>query len=493
MNNLDGWIINNVREARAGGRLEQGIPFTVWQRQWEVCDLTANRTGAKILAENIFKLSQKNNYYNADSCFYRAAVLANGSEYKQALNLALEGLNVARAGGDLQKVAQLLAQCGKCCYQMGDFAGSLGYWQNIYQISLTTGDQDLKTASLNSLGLIYWKTGKYEEALGVLNKTEETCRHQQNLRSSALAMQSIGNVLLGLDRTEPALEVYTKSQAIAKKIGDLGLQSALLNNIGSIYYRQGHQSQAREAYEQGLKIDRMLGNLSGQAKKLNNLGVLLATLGKKQLALEYTIKALDIDLSTGNLDGQMAKMGNISSMWQDLGDVEKAMMYINRGIELSEKVGNQAFLGQFLGLKVLLDLRRGHPEEAIRSGEAALEINRRIGNRSYQVRALLSLHEVYLSLGKLKTAMDCSGQALDIIKDADLFEVEKEAVYFAHYQSLMANGRSGESLVYLESAYREILHQSEGIEDQEGREYFLHGEPLHRQIIDEWEMAGTKK
>ena len=493
MSNLGGWIINNVKDPRAGGGLAAAIPFAVWQRQWEICDLTANRAGAKKLAENISELSRKNDHYAADSCFYRAAVLANSSEYKQALNVALEGLNTVRAGGDPQKVAQLLIQCGKCSYQLGDFTGALECWQNIYNISLSTEKQDLQTAALNSIGLIYWKTSKYEEALEVLNKAEESCRQQQNLRSSALAMQSIGNVLLGLDRTEQALEIYTRSQELAKRIGDLSLQSALLNNIGSIYFRQGHLSQAMAAYEQGLKIDRMLGNLTGQAKKLNNLGILLSTLGKKQAALDYTLKALEMDTSTGNLDGQMAKMGNISSMWQDLGDTEKALTYINRGIELSEKVGNQAFLGQFLGLKALLDLRMGHPEEAISSGEAALEINRRIGNRSYQVRALLSLHEVYLSLGKPKAALDCSGQALELIKDADLFEVEKEAIYFAHYQSLIANGRSGESLSFLESAYREVLQQAEGIEDQEGREYFLHGEPLHRQIIGEWEGTGIKK
>jgi tetratricopeptide (TPR) repeat protein len=493
MNKIGRWIIDNLKGVQAVGDLAAAIPFAIWQRQWEICDLTANRTEAKKLAENISKLSQKNNHYAADSCFYRAAVLANSSEYKQALNVAMEGLNTARAGGDIQKVAQLLIQCGKCSYQLGDFTSALERWQNIYDISLSSGKQDIQTTALNSIGLIYWKTSKYEKALEVLNKAEESCRHQQNLRSSALTLQSIGNVLLGLDRTEQALEVYTRSQALAKRTGDLSLQSALLNNIGSIYFRQGHLSQAMAAYEQGLKIDRMLGNLTGQAKKLNNLGILLSTLGKKQAALDYTLKALEMDTSTGNLDGQMAKMGNISSMWQDLGDTEKAIMYIHRGIELSEKVGNQAFLGQFLGLKVLLDLRRGHPEEAIRSGEAALEINRRIGNRSYQVRALLSLHEVYLSLGKPKIAMDCSGQALDLIKDADLFEVEKEAVYFAHCQSLIANGRTGESLSFLESAYREVLQQAEGIEDQEGREYYLHGEPLHRQIIKKWEGTRIKK
>jgi tetratricopeptide (TPR) repeat protein len=458
----------------------------IWRRQWEICDLTAARSCAKSLAKKFSELAQRNQNYATDACYYLSAVSANGSEFKEALSLAREGLAIARSAGDPQKKAQLLAQCGKCCYQMGDFSGSLAHWQNISEMAPSPGLSDIQATALNSIGLIYWKTGKYEEALEVLNKAEESCRHQQNLRSSALAMQSIGNVLLGLDRREQALEYYLRSQDLAQKIGDLSLNSVLLNNIGSIFFRKGHLSKAMEAYEKGLKLDRMLGNLTGQAKKLNNLGILLSTLGKKQAALDYTLKALEMDTSTGNLDGQMAKMGNISSMWQDLGDTEKAMKYIQRGIELSVKVGNQAFLGQFLGLKVLLDLRMGHPEEAIRSGEAALEINRRIGNRSYQVRALLSLQEVYLSLAKPKTAMDCSGQALNLIKNADLFEVEKEAVYFAHYQSLVANGRAGESLGFLESAYREVMHQAEGIEDPEGKEYYLHGDPLHRQILEEW-------
>lgn len=470
-----------------------GIRFEIWRRQWEIYDLTANRAYAEKISEYIADLSQKNSYYTAEACYYRAAVLVNRSEFKEALAQAMEGLEIARAGNDSRKNAQLLAQCGKCCYQLGDFAGSLGHWQRIVEMASATGMSDIQATALNSIGLIYWKTSRYEEALEVLKKAGEAYQHQHDLRSSALTLQSIGNVLLGLDRTEQALEVYNRSQALAQKTGDLSLQSALLNNIGSIFFRQGYLSQARETYEQGLKIDRILGNLTGQAKKLNNLGILLATLGKNQLALEYTIKALEIDTSTGNLDGQMAKMGNISSLWLEMGDTEKAIIYIDQGIKLSQKLGSQAFLGQFLGAKVKIELKIGHPEEAIRFGEEALKINRQIGNRSYQVSALINMQEVYLSLGKPKTALECTNQALELVKDTDLFDIEKESIYFAHYQSLIANGRYGESATFLELAYREILRQAEGIEDREGREYFLHGEPQHRQIIEQWERTGAKK
>jgi tetratricopeptide (TPR) repeat protein len=470
-----------------------GIRFEIWSRQWEICDLIAARGCAISLAEKFTDLARRDKNYTADAYYYRSAVSVNKSEFKEALDLAREGLKIAQAGDDPRKEAQLLVQCGKCCYQLGDFAGSLAHWQNIDEMATLRGMADIQALAFSSIGMIYWKTGRYQEALDVLSKAERSYHDQRNLRYSALTLQSIGNVLLGLDRTEQALEVYTRSRGLAQQIGDLILQSALLNNIGSIRLRQGHLSQAKEAYEQGLKIDRMLGNRSGQAKKLNNLGILLSTLGKQQMALEYTLKALEIDTSTGNLDGQMAKMGNISSMWQDLGDNEKALQYINQGIELSQKVGNQAFLGQFLGLKVNIDLRMGRPEEAIRAGEAALEINRRIGNRSYQVRALIYLHEVYLSLKQPQTALQCSTQALELATEADLFEAETEDVYFAHYRSLNANGRPGESLSFLESAYREVMRRAGGIEDPEGREYFLHGDPLHRRIIQEWEKNGSNK
>lgn len=465
----------------------------IWRRQWEICDLTAARSCAKALAKNFSELAQRNQNYAADACYYLSAVSANGSEFKEALNLALEGLAIARAADDPLKKAQLLAQCGKCCYQMGDFSGSLAHWQNISGMAPSPGLSDIQATALNSIGMIYWKTGRLQEALEILARAEKSFFDQQNLRYSALALQSIGNVLLGLDRREQALEYYVRSQDLAKKIGDLSLNSALLNNIGSIYFRQGHLSRAREAYEKGLKIDRMLGNLSGQAKKLNNLGIMLGTLGKPQMALEYVGKALELDTSTGNLDGQMAKMGNISSLWQDLGDTQKALDYINRGIELSQKIGSQAFLGQFLGLKVKIENELGFPEAAISSGEKALAVSRQIGNLSNQVRALINLHEVHLSLGRAESAWKCSSQALDLLKGESLFEAEEESIYFAHYQSLNAVGRAGESLSFLESAYREVMRQAEGIEDSEGKEYYLRGDPLHRQILEEWGQQALLK
>jgi hypothetical protein len=33
MSTIGGWIIDNVKDARAGGRLAAGIPFAIWQRR----------------------------------------------------------------------------------------------------------------------------------------------------------------------------------------------------------------------------------------------------------------------------------------------------------------------------------------------------------------------------------------------------------------------------------------------------------------------------
>jgi len=484
MNNLVGWAINNAKSARTEGGLAAAIPFAIWQRQWEVCDLTGNRSLPERIVSLMSSLAERNPEYRTEYLYMDSARLFKQGKFQEALEKSYQALDLSEEASG--QAARVHGQIGSCYYQLGNFTAALEHLLGAEGIYSLQGQETKSADILNKISLAFWKKGDYDKALETLERAEAIHRRHDDRRALSVVMHTIGNVLLGRDQTRQAEQYYLKSLEITRAIGNKPLETALLNNLAGVEFRRGSYRKAIELFQQGLALDLLLGNIAGRAKKLNNLGALLATIGKPALALEHILSALELDRQTGNIDGQMAKLGNISSLLLDMGRLKESYEYIEQGVEKARNIGSKAYLSQFLGLRVTLLHRLGDTQLALKDGIEAIEISSAIGNRSNWVRALINMGDVYLDNGNLEKAMECSAQALSIYDQGSLFEIEPEEVYFSRFRALQAAGRVDEGLPYLDKAYRNIIGKAREITDDEGRKYFLEQEPMHRQIIEEW-------
>ncbi|MBI4726036.1 tetratricopeptide repeat protein [candidate division TA06 bacterium] len=493
MNKITGWIINNVKEALTGNRLEEGIPFAIWQRQWEICDVTGARARAGDIAQKIRSLSQRNPVYAMTAGLYLSQLFIYRGEYKKALEPADECLSLAAKLSDSFMLAKAYEQLSSAHQNLSNFDQAAEHTQKAIDI-YSTGKDDLRLASsLASLGRIYWKTGQYPEALSVLDQARQIFQKNNDDRSLALVFMTIANVMLATDEPKQAQDYYLSALSISQRIGDLAKQSTLHNNLGGSMLNQAEYSIAMEHYNLGLKIDETLGNLHGQASKLCNIAVMQASVGNHDQALANFEKALKIERDTGNQDGQMRKLGNLATLYSIKNDYPKATVYIDEALDICQKIQSRSYYEFYLIQKVgylgnTKDYRRA---KAI--GKEALELSLASGNQGQLATLYSSLADIYYDTGDIEKAFEYSSQAIEIIGKHELFEVYKEDSYFTHCRILEKQGRQKESDKYLGLAYNEVQTKARNIRDEEERKGFLTKNKTIAAIVEKWEISHSKE
>jgi tetratricopeptide (TPR) repeat protein len=487
MTDFASWVISNVREARTGGRLEQGIPFAIWQRQWEVCDVTADRKGSGKLVQSIQSLAETDRIYSSQASYYLSALAIYRASYQEALEFSRKGLEQAVESGDREGTARMYDQMGEASYYLSDYPSATEYRLKALDIFNELG-QALKAADVNSdLGLTCWRTGSYAQALEYSRQAQVIYEKENNVRQLIAVKTNVASIYIRMDKIDEAFDLYQQVFGLAQAIGDKQKQSSLLNNIGVILLRRGKYQEALSYLQRGVELDRAIGNITGEAAKLNNMAVLEGTLGDQDRGLRYLERALKIDISTGNLNGQVSKLNNMADLWALKQDYTKALECSLKTVELSRQIKSKDYLCHSLVKNVELSLLLGRLDQAVEYGREGLALAVEIGSFSAQMLGYTNLANVCLNQGDIQKAMEYSDRALEINKKHNVFEAALEKFFYQRHKILAAAGQNEQSRECLETAYRELVKKAEGIQDPEGKIKFFNSTEDNRNIIKDWE------
>jgi len=489
MNKLAGWIIGNARNFPSRAGLEEEVPFAIWQRQWEVFDLTGDRQGSGRIAEKTESLSRHNDHYRLMTAIYKSQVQIYQGDYAGALVTAQGFLKTAPGETSPKQLALIYAQIGQAYQNLSDFEKSIAYRKKAMDIFRQTGDTDSYGNGLASLGMVNWKIGDYPKAMEFLEKAREMFEASGNQRSLATTITNIANVMLATDQVEKARQQYVSTLGICRKIGDVAKQSAILNNLGSIFYRQGDYIKALEHYQVGYRLDLQLGNVTGQAAKLANMAVLLASLGRHQESLEKFTQALKLDNASGNLEGQMKKLGNIASLYGLIGDFEKAMDCVDRAVDICRKINAQGYLGHCLGMRASFLTALKRYQEAEVSALDSLEMSRGSGNLSQLANTHNYLAEIYWNGKNFSQALEHSLQSMKLMENHQLFEIYRENIYYSHSKVLQSTGQTGPARKFLNDAYHEVMKRVESLPQGVSPDDFIRKNETLQNIVREWKES----
>ncbi|MFM6446580.1 MAG: tetratricopeptide repeat protein, partial [Microcystis panniformis] len=115
------------------------------------------------------------------------------------------------------------------------------------------------------------------ELVTVYQQQEE----QTNWKYTA-SLTSLGNVYYSLGEYQKAIEFYQQSLAIFREIGDRGGEAKSYGNLGNAYGSLGEYQKAIEFNQQSLAIEREIGDRGGEAKSYMGLGNVYYSLGEYQ-------------------------------------------------------------------------------------------------------------------------------------------------------------------------------------------------------------------
>jgi tetratricopeptide (TPR) repeat protein len=237
-------------------------------------------------------------------------------------------------------------------------------------------DADLDQVVMGSLGIAYYRMGRYQEALTA---------------------------------TERAL-------ATARRIKDRQAEAAHVNALGIIFNDLGQQPTAIEYYQQALAIARDLSDRQGEGVYLGNLGNVFADLGDEDQAIEHYQRALIIAQETEDRQTECFHLGNLGLCYQFHGDVVRAVAYYEQALAIARDLGYRLLEGSNLAALGESHAIVGTFERAIEYLQQALAIFREIADRPRESGALLKLAESQACMGFVADATDLS-QALDIARE----------------------------------------------------------------------------
>lgn len=255
-------------------------------------------------------------------------------EYREALPLTKQGVDMARQQDDQEQLALALRYLGKSYRQLNRYRRAATASAEAHELYKTLGKERWAAHAANEAGIAYSRLGDYTQALSY----------------------------------------YLRTLAGYEQIGNTRGVARLRNNLGIVYRKLGQYDKAVELYQQALAAQREAGSESAVARTLNNLGVAYRQLGDLDRALEHYFESIEIKRRVGDRAGIGASLNNVGFVYKEKGELDRAFESYQESLAIKEEVGDRR--GQVatqLEMAVVHRLR-GNPEAGLARLALALEI-----------------------------------------------------------------------------------------------------------------------
>jgi tetratricopeptide (TPR) repeat protein/class 3 adenylate cyclase len=182
--------------------------------------------------------------------------------------------------GDARGVLTALEGVARSARKSGAPRGeAIAHTSAALALASTLGETRRELALLNTLGILEWESGHYEEAMLHYEIALALARDMRDRGSEGLLLNSLAVTLSCLDRGEEARTVLEQSIALNRETGEQLLEAHALTALGDIHRARRALDAARECFECSLALRRTLGDTVGERHVLQRLASVEAVSG----------------------------------------------------------------------------------------------------------------------------------------------------------------------------------------------------------------------
>jgi tetratricopeptide (TPR) repeat protein len=298
----------------------------------------------------------------------------------------------------------LSAILGRYLENSGHFPEAITVHGHARDAARHAGDQIGEARALNSLGLLAWWKGQYEQAAEQLRHAMTLYRETADPSSQAYVLANLGIVVGQQGKYEQAGDYLRQALALHRKTGDRSGEGRALSNLGMVEEEQGRYAEAAGFYRQSLILSRETGDRTSEAYGLVSLGVIEGRLGQLDEATRHIKQSLRGFRESGNRAVQPEVLAALGEVVLRQGDHERAARHYTESLALSRELGNpadEARARNGLGEALLV---AGQAAEARTELVTALDLAARIGQKREQARAHDGLARSYDAAGAAAVA-----------------------------------------------------------------------------------------
>ncbi|MEI6061451.1 MAG: tetratricopeptide repeat protein [Bacteroidota bacterium] len=246
------------------------------------------------------------------------------SDFKKAMDVALEGKSLAEKLGKQVQLAILLDGIGLIYYNLGDKKECANYYFSSLKIAESLNNRALICKTYNRIGLLFSEQKDFGKAIEYLTKAD----------SLALILDDKEGVAVGY------------------------------NNIAVTYYSSGNYTKSLYFLKEALKISKAIGLENLEASHYLNMGKAYFKLKKYPLAMQYYSQALDI-FTRLNIPPKAASCRlNIGEAQIAAGKYMEANINFNAALSIAKERGLKDIIYQSYKLLHELALKRADTSSA---------------------------------------------------------------------------------------------------------------------------------
>ena len=400
-------------------------------------------------------------------------------------------------------------------------------WDNLPTIKMKLSDGLLKaldTFSKSEKTVETTNTEAYELYLKAKYMFSNS-RDMDNVRGllkKAIALDNnliIAKNLLGLsyrvmNNSSKAEKIFSSNLIEAENTGNLLCMGMALGNLGAISEKKGEYRKALDYFTRALESHKKDDDKNGIAKAYCSIGFIIwKRFNKREKGIEYLNNSLKIFEELGDKNLSAMTMSYFATIYNDMGDLDKALVYNKRGLELSKIIGDKYSILNLSRVRAYYYDKIGAFNKALDSALCVIEMTEKFvdkiatckdylyvsliyfNKKEYQIaqkylsKSLVIQDEIKYDKLKLETTTYLFliykhfEKAYNAIEIYNLIKVTEEIdykTYFAIYQLL--NDKS-----YLETAYKQLQEEINGIEDEFKTKFLSY--PIPSAIVEEWERV----
>ncbi|HUF25835.1 MAG TPA: tetratricopeptide repeat protein [Gemmatimonadaceae bacterium] len=148
---------------------------------------------------------------------------------------------------------------------------ALGYYREALEIAGSLGDPVAEGRLRNTIGILEWGQGRFEDALHHFEEALTIFRRLEDPDGAGLMLNSIGVTLRAAGRRAGARERLEEAIAFHRRHGRHRLEGHALAALGDLFHDDEYDDRAMECYTRSLEIRRQIGDRSGEGWMLHHL------------------------------------------------------------------------------------------------------------------------------------------------------------------------------------------------------------------------------
>ncbi|MHA2170346.1 MAG: tetratricopeptide repeat protein [Candidatus Kariarchaeaceae archaeon] len=314
------------------------------------------------------QLQSLDEQYDIERKTFESRILRKQSQFKSALDLAREALEMSKEGTDTFKQLSAMLAVAKSHWGLGELDQSLEMinkaMKNYETMERTESLLLVISDFLNLKGLVLYDKGEFGTAFALCEEGLQIRRQVGDDYGIGKSLNSIGVIYANQGELNKSLDYFQRSLTIKEKIGNKQEIAYALNNIASINFYQGNYSDSIEMNKKVLSINEDLGNTLDMASTLNNIGVDYHTTGELDLALEHYQRGLGLYKEIGNKQSIAMCISNIGGIYEHKSMYSKALENYELSLNIRKEIGNELEIADSLFSLVSLSMEMKKEDKA---------------------------------------------------------------------------------------------------------------------------------